>query len=87
MSQAVGIRAKGGLNLREGVGDEPTACMGRLRFELRTNRLKANLDRSTILSLTGLSLRRYREGTNDNLRHHKTPLWVPPCDTGPEYVL
>jgi hypothetical protein len=41
MSQAVGIRAKGGLNLREGVGDEPTACMGRLRFELRTNRLKA----------------------------------------------
>jgi hypothetical protein len=61
--------------------------MGRLRFELRTNRLKANLDRLKILLFTGMSLRKYRKGTNDNLRHHKTPLWVPPCDTGPEYVL
>ena len=61
--------------------------MGRLRFELRTNRLKAYLDDLIILFLTGLSLKRYRKATNDNLRHHKTPLWVPACDTGPEYVL
>jgi hypothetical protein len=40
-----------------------------------------------ILFFTGLSLKRYRKATNDNLRHHKTPLWVPACDTGPEYVL
>ena len=48
--------------------------MGRLRFELRTNRLKAPSSRPSPIAITRAAPKRYRKGTNISLDRNETGL-------------